>query len=273
MVMMPPQAAGVAPARGVANLFGPRWITHPVDAVLATVVAAEPLPQIDVMVSGDGRRATGQVNGAELWSIAIPPQRYIETLIGQIVVTITILLRRLVFIHAGVVEMDGRACVLVGDSGAGKTSTVAALLARGASYLTDEVALLDPDTNNVVPFHLPMAIKPWTLRAAGVLPQGTDVARQGAVVFRLPAALGRSCPLGTVAVLRRERGARITRVSRAEALLRLAGKPSSFQYAGRTEDAFRAWARGLRNARCLEVAAHRPAALAPELIRMLDGGV
>ena len=256
-------------AASIASLYGPQWITAPVGAVLASVVPAESVPQVEVTVAGGGRRAAGQVNGSELWSIAIPRGRWLETLTGQIVATHTVLLRRLVFVHAGVVELAGRACVLVGESGAGKTSTVAALLARGATYLCDEVALLDPDTGDLLPFHLPMVIKPWTARAAGPLPAGTDVAVQRSVVFRLPAALGRTCPLGTVVMLRRAGRGGMTSISRAEALLRLARQPSSFRYPGRTEDAFRAWGRGLRNADCLELAADRPAALASALVRRL----
>jgi hypothetical protein len=258
---------------GLADLYGPLWITGPVNAVLASILTVEPVPRVEVTVTGDGRRAAGQVNGIELWSIAIPRRRWLEALTGQIVATITALQRRLVFIHAGVVEKAGRACVLVGDSGAGKTSTVAALLRQGATYLSDEVALLDPATGNVLPFHLPMAIKPWTAHAIGPLPAGNDVARQGPVVFRLPAALGRACPLGTVVLLQRARRHQMVPISRAQTLLRLARQPSSFQRADRTEDAFRAWARGLRHADCLELAGARPAALAPVLARILDGRV
>ncbi|MBS1849145.1 MAG: hypothetical protein JST73_12790 [Actinobacteria bacterium] len=50
-----------------------------------------------------------------------------------------------VFIHAGVVGVDGRAVVLPGRSMAGKTTLVAALLRAGADYLSDEYAVIDPD--------------------------------------------------------------------------------------------------------------------------------
>jgi len=265
------QPAVAPPPAGVVDLSGPRWITGPLGAVLASILPAEPLPPVEVTIAGDGRRAAGRVNGFELWSVAIPRRRWLEVLTGQIVATITMVLRRHVFVHAGAVEMGGRACMLVGDSGAGKTSTVAALLTRGATYLSDEVGLLDPETNDIVPFHLPMAIKRWTARAAGRLPAGTDVARQDGVVFLVPASLGRACPLGTVILLERGGQPEIREISRAEALVRLARQPSSFQYAGRTDDAFRAWARGLRTARCLAVSADRPAALAASLIRILEG--
>ena len=51
----------------------------------------------------------------------------------------------LTFVHAGVVSNDGRAIVLPGDSFAGKTTLVAALVRRGATYFSDEFAVLDQD--------------------------------------------------------------------------------------------------------------------------------
>ena len=48
-----------------------------------------------------------------------------------------------VFIHAGVVGVGERALVFPGASGAGKTTLVQALLKAGATYYSDEYALLD----------------------------------------------------------------------------------------------------------------------------------
>jgi len=145
-------------AAGIASLHGPRCMTGPLEAVLASVhLGSEALPQLEVVITDDGRRAVGQVSGHELWAIEIPRRRWLETLTGQIVATTTMLLRRLIFVHAGAVEIDARAHIFVGDSGAGKTSTVAGLLACGAAYLSDEVVLLDPETSTVLPFHLPRA--------------------------------------------------------------------------------------------------------------------
>ncbi len=48
-----------------------------------------------------------------------------------------------IFIHAGVVAWKGQAIVIPGRSMAGKTSLVAALLARGATYFSDEYAVID----------------------------------------------------------------------------------------------------------------------------------
>jgi hypothetical protein len=48
-----------------------------------------------------------------------------------------------VFVHAGVVGWQGRALVLPGTSFAGKTTLVAELVRAGASYYSDEYAVLD----------------------------------------------------------------------------------------------------------------------------------
>ena len=47
------------------------------------------------------------------------------------------------FVHAGVVAHGGRALVAPGDSFSGKTTLVRALLAAGATYYSDEYAVLD----------------------------------------------------------------------------------------------------------------------------------
>ncbi len=53
--------------------------------------------------------------------------------------------RAFVFVHAGVVGVSGKALVLPGTSGAGKTTLVRALLDAGATYYSDEYALLDTE--------------------------------------------------------------------------------------------------------------------------------
>jgi len=48
-----------------------------------------------------------------------------------------------VFVHAGVVALDGRAILVPGRSGTGKTTLVRALVEAGATYYSDEYAVLD----------------------------------------------------------------------------------------------------------------------------------
>jgi hypothetical protein len=63
-----------------------------------------------------------------------------------------------VFVHAGVVGWRGRAILLPGRSRAGKTTLVEALVAAGASYLSDEFAPLD-ERGRVHPFAKPLTIR------------------------------------------------------------------------------------------------------------------
>jgi len=59
--------------------------------------------------------------------------------------------RRKIFVHAGVVAWRGRAIVLPGRSFSGKTTLVAELLRAGATYYSDEFAVLD-ERGRVHPF-------------------------------------------------------------------------------------------------------------------------
>jgi hypothetical protein len=63
-----------------------------------------------------------------------------------------------VFIHAGVVGWQGKAILIPGRSFSGKTTLVAELLRAGASYYSDEYAVLDKD-GYVHPYSKPLAIR------------------------------------------------------------------------------------------------------------------
>lgn len=63
-----------------------------------------------------------------------------------------------VFVHAGVVAVDGRALLLPARSFNGKTTMTAALLRAGATYGSDEYAVLDA-SGQVHPYPRPLAIR------------------------------------------------------------------------------------------------------------------
>jgi hypothetical protein len=63
-----------------------------------------------------------------------------------------------IFVHAGVVGWHGQAILLPGASGAGKSTIVAALLRAGATYLSDEYAVLD-HRGYVHPFARPLSMR------------------------------------------------------------------------------------------------------------------
>jgi hypothetical protein len=63
-----------------------------------------------------------------------------------------------VFVHAGVVGWKGRAIVIPGRSRSGKTTLVAALVKAGATYYSDEFAVLDLQ-GRVHPFPKPLSLR------------------------------------------------------------------------------------------------------------------
>jgi hypothetical protein len=66
--------------------------------------------------------------------------------------------RRRVFVHAGVVGWGGQAIVIPGRSFSGKTTLVAELVRAGATYYSDEYAVLD-GRGRVHPYPKPMSIR------------------------------------------------------------------------------------------------------------------
>ncbi len=74
--------------------------------------------------------------------------------------------RRFLLLHAASVERDGRALVMTGESGAGK-STMATLLGNdGWRFMGDEFALIEPETGMAFPFPRPSSLKNESIEAA-----------------------------------------------------------------------------------------------------------
>lgn len=64
--------------------------------------------------------------------------------------------RNSILLHAGAVERDGRVVVVAGVSGRGKSTLTATLVRAGFRYVTDEMAIIDPGTGWVRPYHKPL---------------------------------------------------------------------------------------------------------------------
>lgn len=60
--------------------------------------------------------------------------------------------------HAAAAVVDGRAVVLPGPMGAGKSTLVAGLVQRGFAYVTDEVVAIDPARGVVRPYPRPCSL-------------------------------------------------------------------------------------------------------------------
>lgn len=74
-------------------------------------------------------------------------------------------LDRYLLFHAAVLSRQGQALLLAAPSGAGKSTLAAALSASGWTYLSDELALVDPATLCVTPFALPLGLKDKSMTA------------------------------------------------------------------------------------------------------------
>jgi hypothetical protein len=89
--------------------------------------------------------ATGGVtvlSGRRRIGIALSRFAALQTLCSNLQMKMAELSPQAVFIHAGVVGWKGRAIVLPGRSFSGKSTLVAELLRRGATYYSDEFAVL-----------------------------------------------------------------------------------------------------------------------------------
>jgi hypothetical protein len=89
-----------------------------------------------------------------------------------------------IFVHAGVVGLRGRAIVIPGGSFGGKTTLVTALIRAGATYYSDEFAVLDAD-GMVHPY--PKAL---SIRLDGLNQTDHDVAAFGATIGTEPLPVG-----------------------------------------------------------------------------------
>ena len=89
------------------------------------------------------------------------------------------------FVHAGVVGWEGRAIVMPGSSFAGKTTLVQAWLEAGATYYSDEFAVLDR-AGRVHPFARPLAIRDTSTAVIRRVP----VAALGAKAGTTPVPIG-----------------------------------------------------------------------------------
>ena len=104
---------------------------------------------------------------------------------------------KMTFLHAGVVGWQGRAVVTPGPSFSGKTTLIREMLRLGATYYSDEYAVID-NVGRVHPFARPLGI-----RAQG------SVGQIDCTAEKLGAATGvEPLPIGTVVISGYKAGAR-----------------------------------------------------------------
>ena len=89
---------------------------------------------------------------SELW-------RAVRVLEWQLDIFLSEAVNNCYLVHAGVVANQGQAIMLPGESGSGKSSLTLALLKRGYSYFSDELAVVNPLTAQVTAFPKPFSLK------------------------------------------------------------------------------------------------------------------
>lgn len=89
-----------------------------------------------------------------------------------------------IFVHAGVVGWKGKAVLIPARTFAGKSTLVAALVRAGATYYSDEYAVIDDD-GRVHPFH-----KPIEIRGEGYRQSKVDVSSLGGTSGTEPLHVG-----------------------------------------------------------------------------------
>jgi hypothetical protein len=120
--------------------------------------------------------------------------------------------RRRLFVHAGVVAWRGRAVLLPGRSFAGKSTLVAALVRAGATYYSDEYAVLDR-AGRVHPYARPIGLR-----------EGATGRQRKVTVESLEGTSGaKALPVGLVVVSEYREGARFRprRLTEGQGLLAL----------------------------------------------------
>lgn len=164
-----------------------------------------------------------------------------------------------VMVHAGVVGWQGRAIVIPGYSFAGKSTLVVELLKRGATYYSDEYAVLDPD-GNVHPYARRLSLR------AGVEPEARRCT---------PADFGSSVgatplPVGLVAMTSYRKGAtwRPRRLSAGQAAWELVKCTLSAEK--QPEAALNALQRIVANAECQKGFRGEASDMADQLLREIE---
>ncbi len=162
-----------------------------------------------------------------------------------------------IFVHAGVVAKEGRALLLPGPTFAGKTTLVVALVRAGATYYSDEYAVLDRE-GNVHPYARPLSI-----RSKKLAHEPHPVESLGGTAGEAPA------PLGAVVVTSYRPGAkwRPKRLSPGEALLSLLENTIPAQ--SRPQESLRVIARSVENAVLMEGERGEADVVAPLLLSAL----
>jgi hypothetical protein len=174
--------AGCADAYSILDQYAFPWLPR----MEAEAGSPDPAMRPDLRVRID--QAAGEfrlsVGDDVLVAAAGKPLDLVRALIQVLDETVVQRLTTLRAVHAGTVEWRGRALLFPGASHAGKSALVAEFLRRGATYFSDEYALIDPE-GRVHPYPRPLLVRNGGPEQSPLLARALD-----APVGDAPAPLG-----------------------------------------------------------------------------------
>jgi len=129
--------------------------------------AANPDVSIEIEKSGDN--VCLLLNGTQI-AAASQAIGLVPHLIHEIDESIVRQLTAVRAVHAGAVQLGGQVLLLPGRTHSGKSSMVAELLRRGATYLSDEYALIDAE-GRAHPYPRPLLLRNGNPNQTPLLPQ------------------------------------------------------------------------------------------------------
>jgi HPr Serine kinase C-terminal domain len=91
-----------------------------------------------------------QAREVTITSLPDVDERVISLYISGTIMAFLSYQRGLITLHASAVDVNGSVVAFVGESGAGKSSTAAAMQARGHAIITDDVLPIKPDGNSAL---------------------------------------------------------------------------------------------------------------------------
>ena len=157
--------AGLRPATGAPDVVVRRGPVPAPDGFPASGISHRAEPDADRLAWLD--RARLRITASEITVDSADEAFARQCVVGP---GLGVLLHRrgVLVLHGAAIKAGGRAVVLLGDKGAGKSTTAAALLARGHRLLADDLVALTPDLSTVLPGPTQMKLWPEAAAAAGL---------------------------------------------------------------------------------------------------------
>lgn len=219
--LMPASGARMARARhGIPAHTSRRWFVH--GTLPDGTVYLRWTQLFEFLISADGRRISYRALEGST------PESFAVYLLGQ-VLSFSLVAIGTEPLHGTVVSIDGRAIALLGDCGYGKSTLGAALLARGARFVTDDVVALSARAGRWAVHPGVPRIKLFPAVARRLLGSNLRSSPMNAITPKLVIPLGaarivsRAVPLAAIYVLSKprpgRRAIRIEPLSRADALI------------------------------------------------------